>query len=195
MNGRVYRDGEVFQPSCKVQCHCSDGGFNCIPLCQEDVRLPTPDCPYPRRVEIPGKCCPEWVCEAQDQPLLRDARAGKMQGSSREGVATQVSGDDPFTQAVRHQQETPHTSLCTAPASKHPFPPHVLSCSGRGGVPTAAIPLPRVGHGVERLLGHLRAGLCHPRVQPEPLLPAGDPEAALHAQTLPGPPGSVPSGE
>ncbi|KAJ7413058.1 WNT1 inducible signaling pathway protein 2 [Willisornis vidua] len=75
VNGRVYRDGEVFQPSCKLQCRCLDGGFTCIPLCQEDVRLPTPDCPYPRRVEIPGKCCPEWICEAQDQHLLRDARA------------------------------------------------------------------------------------------------------------------------
>lgn len=85
MNGRLYRDGEVFQPSCKIQCHCLDGGFTCIPLCQEDVRLPTPDCPYPRRVEIPGKCCPEWICEAQDQHLLRDARAGRMQGSSGAG--------------------------------------------------------------------------------------------------------------
>lgn len=97
MNGRVYREGEVFQPSCKIQCQCLDGGFNCIPLCQEDVRLPTPDCPFPRRVEIPGKCCPEWICESQDQHLLQDARAGKMQGSSREGVPMQVSGDGPFT--------------------------------------------------------------------------------------------------
>ncbi|KAL2296867.1 hypothetical protein Nmel_014918, partial [Mimus melanotis] len=88
VNGRLYRDGEVFQPSCKIQCHCLDGGFNCIPLCQEDVRLPTPDCPYPRRVEIPGKCCPEWICEAQDQHLLRDARAGKMQGSSTPGAVS-----------------------------------------------------------------------------------------------------------
>lgn len=97
MNGRVYREGEVFQPSCKIQCQCLDGGFNCIPLCQEDVRLPTPDCPFPRRVEIPGKCCPEWICESQDQHLLQDARAGKMQGSSREGMPMQVSGDGPFT--------------------------------------------------------------------------------------------------
>lgn len=97
MNGRVYREGEVFQPSCKIQCQCLDGGFNCIPLCQEDVRLPTPDCPFPRRVEIPGKCCPEWICESQDQHPLQDARAGKMQGNSREGMPMQVSGDGPFT--------------------------------------------------------------------------------------------------
>ncbi|KFZ47949.1 WNT1-inducible-signaling pathway protein 2, partial [Antrostomus carolinensis] len=38
VNGRVYRDGEVFQPSCKLQCRCLDGGFTCVPLCQEDVR-------------------------------------------------------------------------------------------------------------------------------------------------------------
>ncbi|OPJ85084.1 WNT1-inducible-signaling pathway protein 2 [Patagioenas fasciata monilis] len=75
VNGRLYRDGEVFQPSCKLQCRCLDGGFTCVPLCQEDVRLPTPDCPFPRRVEIPGKCCPEWICEARDQHLLRDAGA------------------------------------------------------------------------------------------------------------------------
>uniref|UniRef100_A0A8C5IFL5 Cellular communication network factor 5 n=1 Tax=Junco hyemalis TaxID=40217 RepID=A0A8C5IFL5_JUNHY len=68
VNGRLYRDGEVFQPSCKIQCHCLDGGFTCIPLCQEDVRLPSPDCPFPRRVEIPGKCCPEWICEGVSLP-------------------------------------------------------------------------------------------------------------------------------
>ncbi|XP_014744483.1 PREDICTED: WNT1-inducible-signaling pathway protein 2 isoform X1 [Sturnus vulgaris] len=112
VNGRLYRDGEVFQPSCKIQCQCLDGGFNCIPLCQEDVRLPTPDCPYPRRVEIPGKCCPEWICEAQDQHLLRDARAGKMQSSSREGMPTQVSGDGPFPPGCGTSAgDTSHVSL------------------------------------------------------------------------------------
>uniref|UniRef100_A0A8C9F9D8 Cellular communication network factor 5 n=1 Tax=Pavo cristatus TaxID=9049 RepID=A0A8C9F9D8_PAVCR len=75
VNGRLYRDGEVFQPSCKLQCRCLDGGFTCVPLCQEDVRLPTPDCPYPRRVDIPGKCCPEWVCEAGERHLLQSAGA------------------------------------------------------------------------------------------------------------------------
>ncbi|XP_044541141.1 CCN family member 5, partial [Gracilinanus agilis] len=70
VNGRTYRDGETFQPSCKFQCHCSDGGFTCIPLCSEDVRLPSWDCPYPRRVDVPGKCCQEWVCDQGFQPLL-----------------------------------------------------------------------------------------------------------------------------
>lgn len=77
VNGRLYRDGEVFQPSCKLQCRCLDGGFTCVPLCQEDVRLPTPDCPHPRRVDIPGKCCPEWVCEAGERHLLQSTGAGR----------------------------------------------------------------------------------------------------------------------
>ncbi|XP_019365374.1 PREDICTED: WNT1-inducible-signaling pathway protein 2 [Gavialis gangeticus] len=78
VNGRVYRDGEVFQPNCKLQCRCTDGSFTCIPLCNEDVRLPTPDCPYPRRVEVPGKCCQEWICETYDRYLLQDSMAGHM---------------------------------------------------------------------------------------------------------------------
>ncbi|XP_045837192.1 CCN family member 5 isoform X1 [Meles meles] len=63
VNGRLYRDGETFQPHCRIRCQCEDGGFTCVPLCSEDVRLPSWDCPYPRRVEVPGKCCPEWVCD------------------------------------------------------------------------------------------------------------------------------------
>ncbi|XP_040104886.1 CCN family member 5 [Oryx dammah] len=63
VNGRLYRDGETFQPHCRLRCRCEDGGFTCVPLCSEDVRLPSWDCPHPRRVEVPGKCCPEWVCD------------------------------------------------------------------------------------------------------------------------------------
>lgn len=63
VNGRLYRDGETFQPHCRIRCQCEDGGFTCVPLCSEDIRLPSWDCPNPRRVEVPGKCCPEWVCD------------------------------------------------------------------------------------------------------------------------------------
>ncbi|XP_063819530.1 CCN family member 5-like [Pseudophryne corroboree] len=67
VNGKVYEDGETFQPSCKLQCKCVDSGVTCIPLCSEDVMLPTPECPFPRRVDIPGKCCQEWTCDVQQQ--------------------------------------------------------------------------------------------------------------------------------
>ncbi|KAK6471893.1 CCN family member 2-like [Huso huso] len=76
LNGVHYKEGQVFQPSCKFQCRCSDGGITCVPLCSEDVRLPTPDCPNPQRVVQPGKCCQEWICEKMDNNLFQDAMAG-----------------------------------------------------------------------------------------------------------------------
>lgn len=63
--GKVYRSGDTFDSSCKYHCTCLDGAVGCVPLCSMDVRLPSPDCPFPRRVKLPGKCCEEWVC---DQP-------------------------------------------------------------------------------------------------------------------------------
>ncbi|XP_042741165.1 CCN family member 2-like isoform X2 [Lagopus leucura] len=65
--GKVYHNGESFQPSCKLQCICLDGAIGCIPLCSADLRLPSPDCPHPRRVKIHNKCCEEWVCEEGGQ--------------------------------------------------------------------------------------------------------------------------------
>ncbi|KAI7794170.1 WNT1-inducible-signaling pathway protein 2 [Triplophysa rosa] len=72
-NGVFYQEGQVFQPSCALQCRCSGGGVACVPQCREDVLLPTPDCPHPRRVQPPGKCCKEWVCENMDNTVLEDA--------------------------------------------------------------------------------------------------------------------------
>uniref|UniRef100_A0A4W6FSG3 CCN family member 3 n=1 Tax=Lates calcarifer TaxID=8187 RepID=A0A4W6FSG3_LATCA len=57
-----YALGESFQPSCKHHCVCMNGEIGCVPMCASDIRLPSPDCPYPHRIQIPGKCCEEWVC-------------------------------------------------------------------------------------------------------------------------------------
>ncbi|XP_032507603.1 CCN family member 2 [Phocoena sinus] len=74
--GSVYRSGESFQSSCKYQCTCLDGAVGCVPLCSMDVRLPSPDCPFPRRVKLPGKCCEEWVCdEPKDHTVVGPALA------------------------------------------------------------------------------------------------------------------------
>lgn len=76
MGGMVYRSGETFQPSCKYQCTCMDGAIGCVPFCSDDVRLPSPDCPSPRRIKIPGKCCEEWVCDTRrDRPVFNAAMA------------------------------------------------------------------------------------------------------------------------
>nr|DBA27430.1 TPA: hypothetical protein GDO54_007925 [Pyxicephalus adspersus] len=63
MDGKMYKDGETFQLGCKLQCTCVDGGVTCVPLCSNDVQLPTPTCPFPRQIPIPGQCCPEWRCD------------------------------------------------------------------------------------------------------------------------------------
>ncbi|XP_073436592.1 CCN family member 5-like [Dendrobates tinctorius] len=85
VDGKVYEDGETFQPSCKVQCTCVDGGVTCIPLCSEDIRLPSPTCPFPIRVNVPGKCCHEWICNGPQQPkLLNGVELGMMESNCPE---------------------------------------------------------------------------------------------------------------
>lgn len=76
--GTVYKSGETFQSSCKYQCTCMDGAMGCVPLCSMDIRLPSPDCPMPRRVKVPGKCCEEWECDSPyKDTLLGPALSGK----------------------------------------------------------------------------------------------------------------------
>uniref|UniRef100_A0AAX7VJU8 CCN family member 3 n=1 Tax=Astatotilapia calliptera TaxID=8154 RepID=A0AAX7VJU8_ASTCA len=59
------RNGQTFFPSCKYQCICRDGQVACVSRCNVDVMLPGPDCPMPRRIQVPGECCEKWVCEPQ----------------------------------------------------------------------------------------------------------------------------------
>ena len=65
LDGAVYRNGEAFFPSCSYQCMCREGYISCVPRCNLEVMLPGPDCPHPRKVQIPGECCEKWVCEPQ----------------------------------------------------------------------------------------------------------------------------------
>ncbi|NWH31099.1 NOV protein, partial [Chloropsis hardwickii] len=69
-DGMIYRNGETFQPSCKYQCTCRDGQIGCLPRCNLDLLLPGPDCPFPRKVEVPGECCEKWVCDPDDEVIL-----------------------------------------------------------------------------------------------------------------------------
>lgn len=55
-----------------------DGAIGCIPLCSDDLRLPSPECPNPRRVKLRNKCCEEWVCaEGGEENRLDTAMAGE----------------------------------------------------------------------------------------------------------------------
>ncbi|XP_076827321.1 CCN family member 3-like [Brachyhypopomus gauderio] len=67
LGGSVYRNGESFFPSCSHRCTCRDGQVGCVPRCNLDVMLPGPDCPFPRKVHVPGECCEKWVCDSQTE--------------------------------------------------------------------------------------------------------------------------------
>ncbi|XP_041858879.1 WNT1-inducible-signaling pathway protein 2 [Melanotaenia boesemani] len=73
VNGITYHEGQSFQPSCDTYCHCRGGGVVCVPACPMNVQLPTPDCPNPQHIRLPGKCCKEWVCENLDNTVIQDA--------------------------------------------------------------------------------------------------------------------------
>ncbi|CAI9612520.1 unnamed protein product [Staurois parvus] len=62
--GQIYQNGENFQPNCKHQCTCMDGVVGCMPLCPQEMALPSVDCINPRLVKVPGQCCEEWMCDS-----------------------------------------------------------------------------------------------------------------------------------
>ncbi|XP_026532695.1 protein CYR61-like [Notechis scutatus] len=61
-NGRIYQNGENFQPSCKHQCTCIDGAVGCQPLCPLELPLASLGCSSPRLLKVPGQCCKKFVC-------------------------------------------------------------------------------------------------------------------------------------
>ncbi|XP_060914101.1 WNT1-inducible-signaling pathway protein 2 [Labrus mixtus] len=73
VNGVTYQEGQAFQPSCDTYCYCTGGGVSCKPTCPLTARLPTPDCPNPQHIRLPGKCCKEWVCENLENTVIQDA--------------------------------------------------------------------------------------------------------------------------
>lgn len=78
-DGVIYQSGETFQPSCKYQCACRDGQIGCVPRCNLDLLLPGPDCPFPRKIEVPGECCEKWTCDPKEDVTLGSfAMAGEL---------------------------------------------------------------------------------------------------------------------
>ncbi|XP_058524344.1 CCN family member 4 isoform X2 [Ochotona princeps] len=84
LDGVRYNNGESFQPNCKYNCTCIDGTVGCTPQCL-GARPPRLWCHRPRRVNVPGSCCEQWVCED-------DVRKPR-KATPRDTAALVVAGD------------------------------------------------------------------------------------------------------
>ncbi|KAM8826878.1 CCN family member 3-like [Synchiropus picturatus] len=102
LDGSVYQNGQTFFPSCKYQCMCRDGQVACVPRCSFDVMLPGPDCPMPRRVQVPGECCEKWVCEA---PAEASALGGFAMAAYRQEETVSFDGWDPSLNCIEQTTE------------------------------------------------------------------------------------------
>uniref|UniRef100_G3NUZ1 CCN family member 3 n=1 Tax=Gasterosteus aculeatus aculeatus TaxID=481459 RepID=G3NUZ1_GASAC len=102
LGGSVYQNGQTFFPSCKYQCVCRDGQTACVPRCNLDVMLPGPDCPMPRRVQVPGECCEKWVCEPQAEA---SALGGFAMAAYRREETVSFDGWDPSLNCIEQTTE------------------------------------------------------------------------------------------
>lgn len=67
VSGQVYKSGEKFQPSCKLNCTCLNGDVGCMPACKIELDGTKPPCPIGKiavRVRPKGQCCEEWECQS-----------------------------------------------------------------------------------------------------------------------------------
>ncbi|GAB6024980.1 hypothetical protein CHUAL_010075 [Chamberlinius hualienensis] len=60
-----YIDGETFQLDCRTQCSCQNGTYGCVSLCAQENIRPSSSCINSRLIEVPGRCCREWMCASQ----------------------------------------------------------------------------------------------------------------------------------
>ncbi|XP_048364415.1 CCN family member 3 isoform X1 [Sphaerodactylus townsendi] len=105
-DGMIYRTGETFQPSCKYHCTCRDGQIGCVPRCNLDLLLPGPECPFPRKIEIPTECCEQWACDTKEDVDLGDLAVPAYRPEATPGN----SGFDSGTNCI---EQTTEWSACS----------------------------------------------------------------------------------
>ncbi|XP_014853769.1 PREDICTED: protein CYR61-like [Poecilia mexicana] len=96
-NGRMFQNGETFQPNCKYQCTCMDGSVGCVSLCTRDLSTYRVGCEKPKRVKVKGQCCEQLIC-------LYDANTGRSGSRKRRRKYKQ----DPSDGAFSNKNHPPH---------------------------------------------------------------------------------------
>ncbi|XP_072266803.1 CCN family member 3 [Pyxicephalus adspersus] len=99
-NDMVYRNGESFQPSCKYHCTCQDGQISCVPRCNNDLLLPSPECPNPIKVKVPGECCEKWICDSKEEVAIGGFAMAAYRPEATLGVGVPDMGVNCITQTT-----------------------------------------------------------------------------------------------
>ncbi|XP_075410648.1 CCN family member 2-like [Tenrec ecaudatus] len=103
---KVYKHGETFMWGCGIKGTCTHRLVVFQLLCPLDLGPPSSDCPFPRKVKPPGKCCEEWVCE---EPKELTTVGTNLTTSPLEGTVR----PDPTTMQPKCDGETTDWSPCT----------------------------------------------------------------------------------
>ncbi|XP_053098698.1 CCN family member 3 isoform X2 [Hemicordylus capensis] len=105
-DGIIYRSGETFQPNCKYHCTCQDGQIGCVPRCNLDLLLPGPECPFPRKIEVPKECCEKWTCDPMDNVDL----GGFAMAAYRQEAVLGINSADSSSNCI---EQTTEWSACS----------------------------------------------------------------------------------
>ncbi|KAJ7338087.1 hypothetical protein JRQ81_010647 [Phrynocephalus forsythii] len=109
-DGIIYRSGETFQPSCKYHCMCRDGQIGCIPRCNLDLLLPGPDCPFPRKIEVPKECCEQWSCDPKEGIDMGGFAMAVLPSAYRQEATLGVDASDSSSNCI---EQTTEWSACS----------------------------------------------------------------------------------
>ncbi|TTI46058.1 Protein CYR61 [Bagarius yarrelli] len=119
---------------CRVTC--IDGAVGCIPLCPQELSLPTLGCANPRLVKVPGQCCEKWVCddamklEPSDKLLDKDTLLDETERdlTSRNELVADVRHGPKSLPAFRAQAESHMFSEQKCILQTTPWSPCSKSC-------------------------------------------------------------------
>lgn len=115
VGGQIYKDGQLFELNCSLQCTCQNGQYACASSCPQEERPPSrAHCREAQLVSIKGRCCREWVCPySHSLPRPEDETSNNQRTSASSWVTVSSELCD---ESLCHQslcrESLCHESLC-----------------------------------------------------------------------------------